>query len=493
MRKLRQKRCLFFALLCLLGGGLLLSSPSGSQETPPQNFVYSIQLNGDSINPVTAEYITNAIDKAEADGAAALLFKLDTPGGLLNSTRTIVKRILSSDVPVIVYIAPSGSRAGSAGVFITYASHIAAMAPSTNIGAAHPVQMGGGSKKNKEDGLWDSFKELTKDSEEAKDGGKEEEDKESEKGEKAAGEGEAKEEIVADEDPMSSKILQDTVAFVKSLAKKRGRNIEWAVQSVTKSASITADEALELNVVELIATSDRQLLEKIDGRQVMVLDEEITLQTKDAEIREILMDARQKLFNILADPNVAYILMMLGFYGLLYEVTHPGFGVPGVVGLIFLILAFFSMQTLPTNYAGLALVILGLVLFIAEAYVPGLGLLTLGGLICVILGSLLLFESAAPFMQLSLALILAFSLTTALITVFLVRLVLRVHSSKTISGKEGMINETGRAVKTFSKGEGKVFVHGEIWNAVSDEGIKKDDKIIVTEVNGMTVTVKKKT
>jgi len=488
MKKIFSGSRFWGALLCLLSGILFLSIPAQSQESPAkEKFIYSIQLNGDSINPATADYITGAVGQAETDGAEALLIELDTPGGLLTSMRQIVKRILASEVPVIVYVAPNGSRAGSAGVFITYAGHVAAMAPSTNIGAAHPVQIGigGGSRKGKDEGIWDSFKELTKEKEEKAEGP-------TDKG-SAVEKKEADEETVQDEDPMRTKILQDTVAFVKSLAELRGRNVEWAVQSVARSASITADEALQLHVVDLIAGSEQELLEKIDGRTVSVLGKDVVLQTKDARIRTIDMDARQQLFNILANPNVAYILMMLGFYGLLYEVTHPGFGVPGVMGLIFLILAFFSMQTLPTNYAGLALVILGMVLFIAEAFVPGLGLLTLGGLVSLILGSLMLFKSAAPFMQLSIALVLAFAVTTASITIFLVRLVIRVHRSKAISGKDGLIGEVGRAVKNFSAGEGKIFVHGERWNAVCDREIKKNEKVVVKAVDGMVLKVKKQT
>ncbi len=491
-----------FTYLSLMAAGVLLAAlPARLSAAVPT--VLEIQLEDDSINPVTAEYITRGIERAELEKAEALILKLDTPGGLLNSTRTIVKHILASDVPVIVYIAPSGARAGSAGVFITYASHVAAMAPSTNIGAAHPVNMGGG--KGKEKDLWDGIGDLidrAKAKKETKDGANGEDKAEAKKTEsknleekKVSGEKteSGEDELKPDTDPMSSKILQDTVAFIKSLARKRGRNVEWAVKSVTKSSSITADEALEVGAIDLIAVNETDLLDKIDGRVVDVNGTERALRTKGAVIERVGMDARQKFFNILADPNIAYILMILGFYGLMYEITHPGIGVPGVLGTIFLILAFFSMQTLPTNYAGVALVVLALLLFIAEAYVPGIGLLTLGGVVCMVLGSMLLFSSSDdPMMRVSMSLVLSFTLTTAAITIFLVRLAILAHSRKAVSGQEGLIGSRAEARTALVPGkEGKVFVHGELWNAESGEKISKGEKVIVTAIDGLTLTVEK--
>ena len=385
--------------------------------------------------------------------------------------------------PGHVYIAPGGSRAGSAGVFITYASHIAAMAPSTNIGAAHPVQMGGG-KPGKQRDIWDGLKELLEQ--------RARKDKKPIKEEPtpSTGKQDTSEEVVPDGDPMSSKILNDTVAFIKAIAKKRNRNIEWAVESVAKSSSVTETEAVELNVVEIIATSDRDLLNQLDGRTVILDSQERILKTKDANIQYIEMDARQKILNILANPNIAYILMILGFYGLMYEVTHPGIGVPGIMGTIFLILAFFSMQTLPTNYAGVALVFLGLILFVAEAFTPTFGLLTLGGLVSMILGSLLLFDTTVPIMKVSIALILSFTLTTAGITIFLVRAVIRAHRQKKRGGQAGIIGEKGEVYSPLEAGkEGKVFVHGELWNTIAKEDIAKSEKIVVEGIDGMTLTV----
>lgn len=478
---------LFFSLIFLGAGFFFAAAPT--IISAGSNKVIVIELNDDTINPVTAEYIIDSIDLAIEKGAECLIIRLDTPGGLLSSTRLIVKNLLRSSVPIVVYIAPSGSRAGSAGVFITYASHIAAMAPSTNIGAAHPVQMGG--QKPKKTGDWDELKELLQGLKEEKKEAQEKKDKKKtkDKVEKS----DAVDEIVADDDPMSSKILQDTVAFIKAIAKERGRNIEWAIESVVKSSSITNEEALEKGVIEIIATSDSDLLKKLDGRLVKINDREITLNTIDAQIEYVAMDARQKFFNVLANPNIAYFLMILGFYGLLYEITHPGIGVPGILGVIFLILAFYSMQTLPTNYAGLALMALGIALLIAEAYTPTFGILTFGGLVCLVLGSMLLFESVDPIMRVSKSAIFGFSLSTAGITLFLVRSVIRAHQARKKGGKEGLLGESGEAKSNFGPGKkGKVFLLGENWNAKSEDEISKGDEIEVVQIKGLLLIVKRR-
>lgn len=459
----------------LFVAGLFLVLAATAQANP---IAYAIELNDDTINPVTSEYIAKSIEKAHADGAACLIIKLDTPGGLLSSTRSIVKKMMTAKVPVIVYISPSGSRAGSAGVFITYASHVAAMAPSTNIGAAHPVEMGGGKDKKEKSDYWDGFKEMIK--------SKEEKTPAAEKKSKEA------EESTPDDSPMSSKILQDTVAFIKALAQERNRNLEWGVKSVTKSSSITETEALKLGVVEFIAKDETELLEKIDGRKVKLPDGEATLKTKGAEVVKIEMTFRQRLLNVLANPNIAYIFLMLGFWGLLYEVTHPGIGVPGVLGAVFLILAFYSMQTLPTNYAGVALIIIGLLLIIGEALTPGFGLLLLGGIGCMVLGSIILFDSPIPLMRVSMSLIWSVTLATAGLSLFLVTLVMRTHKRQVSTGAEGLVGEQGEARSSFKSGQkGQVFVHGEIWRAVSDDNIRAGDPVSVVKVNGLTLKVKK--
>ena len=482
-------------ILCLAWAGFAFLFAANS-PLAYANIVHVIELNDVTINPVTADYIIHSIDEATKENAACLIIELDTPGGLLNSTRSIVKSILSAKIPVVVYIYPGGSRAGSAGVFITYASHVAAMAHSTNIGAAHPVQMGG--KKSEERNLWDALRDAIDaqrkkaEKEETKKDNQEKQNKTTGKEEKAKAEEPNSKPSDHDEDPMSSKILNDTVAFIKTMAKERGRNIEWAEMSVTESRSITEQEALEKGVIEIIADDEANLLEQLDGRVVKLSDREVTLQTKNASVKHIAMDFRRKFLNILADPNIAYIFFILGFYGLLFEVTHPGAALPGVLGTIFLILAFFSMQLLPTNYAGLALIILAIILFIAEAKAPGFGLFTLGGVACMIIGSMMLFDSTVPMMRVSMAIVLSFTLATAAITIFLVRLVILSHRRKAVSGKEGLADEKGYAYSDISpQKEGKVFVRGEIWNATAEEAIKKDDKITVVKVDGMTLLVRK--
>lgn len=465
-----------FIALCTTG--ILVCRPGEISSQEKQ--VCVIQIKDYSINPITADYIIKAIDTAYQDGAACLIIELDTPGGLLTSTRAIVKKIMSARVPVVVFIYPSGSRAGSAGVFITYASHIAAMAPSTNIGAAHPVSLGGRDRS-----LWDAVRDLIDTLSRKAERTDKDRITESERTQR---------EDVADDDVLVDKILNDSVAFLKAVAKERGRNINWAEQSIRESASITEEEALEAGVIELIARDVDELLDKLDGMRVKVDDQSVVLKTKDAAVQHREMDFRQRFLNVLANPNIAYILLLLGFYGLLFEVTHPGVGFPGVAGAICIILAFFSMQTLPTNYAGLALIVLAVILFIAEVRVPGFGLLTLGGVVCMILGSLILFESPDDIMRVSLALVLAFSLTTAGITIFLVGAVIRAHRKKVMSGKEGLAGEIGRAQTSIeSSKEGKVFVHGEIWNAVAQVPIKKGEKIRVVKVDGMNLIVERTT
>jgi membrane-bound serine protease (ClpP class) len=444
-----------------------------------------VTLKDDTINPVTADYIIKAIDLAETTQAPCVIIKLDTPGGLLNSTRSIVKRMLISKVPIVVYISPSGAHAGSAGVFITYASHIAAMAPSTNIGAAHPIQYGGGNKKETKD--WDELKDMIeqlKKNQEPKN--KKNEDTKKNDNDKTT-------EMKPDENALESKLLNDTVAFIKTIAEKRGRNVEWAVQSVVKSDSITEDEAVTKKVVELIAKDDMDLIKQLNGRSVQVDGQNIILKTDDAQPTYITMNKRQRLFNILANPDIAYMLLILGFYGLLYEITHPGVVMPGVLGAIFMILAFYSMQTLPVNYAGLALVFIGLGLLVGEIFTPGIGALAVGGIISLIIGSLLLFESVDPVMRVSIDVVISFAVIAGILSFILLRLVWRSKKSKILTGKEGILHETGEAANHFHKdGTGKVNIHGELWNAESDEAIAKGDKVRVLKVQGLTLTVKKK-
>lgn len=451
----------FFYLIPFVFSFIIFAFSSFSQDKK----IYSIALADEVINPVTAEYIEKAVTKAEEDGAECLIIDLDTPGGLLTSTRRIVKSIMNSKVPVVVYVSPSGARAGSAGVFITLAGNIAAMAPSTNIGAAHPVSL------QEKRSTSDAIEELAR----AISGQKEE------KGAKKK-----------PKEPMESKVLSDTIAWVKTIAEYRGRNETWAIKAVEESVSATEEQALNLRVINLIADDKADLLKKIDGWKVNLPQGESILRTKGVPVIQIPMNFRLRALSALAHPNIAYILLMLGFYGLLFEFTHPGAGFPGAAGAICLILAFFGLQVLPTNYAGVALIVMAIILFILEVKVTSYGLLTVGGLISLFFGSLILFASPYEFMRVSLPIVVSFVAATVLVAMFLVTLALRSHRRKISTGMEGLIGEKGE-VRNWSHNKGRIFVHGEIWEAVSDETLKKGQIIEVMRIEkGMKLFVKSK-
>lgn len=464
---MRHKILFFVLLIAAHLSGFVLSTPAvqAEQDTTP-TIVLFIRLNNEVINPVTAEYIISSIDHAEQIKALCLVLQLDTPGGLLESTRDVVKRILNSRVPIVVYVYPSGARAASAGVFITLASHIAAMAPSTNIGAAHPVSISGTpeppspSKPSKE-----------------KSPETQEPDKTTEKKETAPG------------DIMSEKIVNDAAAWIRAIAEYRQRNAAWAEEAVRKSLSLTETEALRLNVIDLIAESEEKLVAQINGREVQVLDKKIKLNTQKAVLQHLPMSKRQRLLSILANPNIAYLLLILGFYGLLFEITHPGGIFPGVAGAVCLILAAYALQMLPINYAGLILILIGLLLFVAEVKVTSYGLLTIGGLICLLLGSIMLIRAPQPFTGVSLGVILPVLLATLIIMLFLLWLVIKSHHRQVTTGKEGMIGKIGHVVVPLSP-TGKVFVHGEIWEAFADEPIAQNTPVQVIDVTGLKLKVK---
>jgi membrane-bound serine protease (ClpP class) len=390
-----------------------------------------------SINPATADYIHRGIKEARQQNAACLLIHLNTPGGLLKSTRVIVSDILQSEVPVVVYVSPGGAHAGSAGVFITLAAHVAAMAPGTNIGAAHPVSSGG---------EMDTI--------------------------------------------MSEKVTNDAVAFITSIARKRQRNVEWAVNSVRRSESISEAEALENNVVDLVAANVTELLEKIDGKEVVTEAGPTTLRTKGASVEYMEMGWVANLLNIISDPNVAYILFLLGLYGLMFELYSPGTILPGVIGGICIILALYAMHTLPVNYAGLALIVFAVILFLLEIKIVSHGLLGIGGVVSLFLGSLM-FRSEQDWGLggLSWSVIITAVVVTSLFFLFIVGLGLKAQRAKPATGLEGMIGETGEAVDELNP-NGMVRVHGELWNAQSQgEAIKPGQKIKVTGIRNLTLFV----
>jgi membrane-bound serine protease (ClpP class) len=388
------------------------------------------------INPVSAEYLHDAFRYAEEKQAQLLIIRLDTPGGLDTSMRLIIKEFTSSQVPVAVYVAPSGGRAASAGVFITLAAPIAAMAPGTNIGAAHPVAMGGG--------------EMDK--------------------------------------TMKEKVENDAVAYIKSIAEQRGRNVAWAEEAVRKSVSATEREALKLKIIDLIADDLTMLLEKLEGRQVTLGNQTVVLHTRDAPIVEFAMGWRLELLKALSDPNIAYVLMTIGMIGLLAELYNPGAILPGIVGAISLIMAFYSLQSLPVNYAGVLLLLLGLVMFILEVSVTSYGLLAIGGVISMTLGSLMLMKTDAPFLQISWAVILPVVGAAAAATLLMVGMGLRATQRPASTGREGMVGLIG-VVKSALTPQGQILVRGELWDAISDQPLQPGEQAEVLGIEGLKLHV----
>lgn len=455
-----------------VGGAGVASSVQGKGDPPPGRTVYRLVVDG-PIHPASGELILDAIAEAERSDAQALLLVLDTPGGLLESTRGIVRGILRAQVPVIVYVAPAGARAGSAGVFITLAAHVAAMAPGTNIGAAHPVGLGG--------------RDITP-------------------GERRSpGPQGATDEEGEDADPSGSgdlerKVVNDAVAFIRSIAAERGRNVEWAERSVTESASITASDAVSEGVVDLLAADEEELLRAIDGRVVKVAGASRELHTGEARVVEIERGLRFQILDVIANPNVAFILMMLGMYGLFFELANPGAIAPGVIGAISLLLAFFALETLPVNHVGLLLMLLAAVLFLAEIKVVSHGILTIGGVVAFLLGATMLFESPDPALRVSWAVILPALLVTLAFFAYVVGAALRARRARPTTGREGIIGQTGTVRASLEArgpgagaGEfrGKVFVRGELWNAVCEEPLEAGEWVEVVSNEGLTLRVRR--
>jgi len=396
--------------------------------------VYVIKLS-DTISPGIADFVEKGIEQASREKAACLVIELDTPGGLVESMRDIVMAIYASDVPVVVYVSPSGARAASAGVMITMAADIAAMAPGTNIGAAHPVGTGG--------------KEI--------------------------------------EGAMSDKITNDMVAQAMSIAEKRGRNAEWAEKAVRESVSITENEALKENVIDLVAKDREDLFNQINGREVK---DKGVLKLDSVQVTIIEESLRTKILKTISDPNIAYILMMIGLAGLYFELSHPGAIFPGVIGGIAIILAFFAFQTLPVNYAGILLILLAIIFFIMEMKITSYGLLSIAGVVSLALGSLMLFDSDSPGLRLSWRVLLP---TLTIISGFFIAvagLVFKSQISRPRTGDTGLVGETGVVKKTLSP-EGKVFVHGELWNAMSADTIEEGTKVRVVNVANLVLEVER--
>ena len=424
-------------LISVLPFVLVVLGPAPARAAEP---VALIQIDG-VISPVTVRLVSMAIDRAQAEKAQALIIQLDTPGGLERSMRSIVQRELNAEVPVIVFVGPTGARAASAGVFITMAAHVAAMAPATNIGAAHPVAAGGGQM-----------------------------DKESAK-----------------------KIENDAAAFARTIATERGRNAEWAEKAVRASVSATEREAVKLKVVDLIAENVADLLVKIDGKTVKTVKGPVTLRTADAPIKKVEIGFRDRFLTIITDPNIAYILMMIGMLGLFFELSNPGVILPGVLGGISLILAFFAFQTLPINYAGVLLILFGVLLLIAEIKVVSQGVLSIGGIVSMLLGSIMLFDAPEAGIRVSWWVILPTVGTTAAFFAFAVTAGVRALFQKPTTGYSGLIGQVAVARSPLDPA-GEVFVQGERWRAVAEGGaVAEGAPVKVTGIDGLTLKVTKAT
>ena len=422
-------------MLCLLSffcfQGALLFSPTPAFSAATEIFI--IELEG-PINPGTANYVVRGLENAASMGAALAVIRLDTPGGLASSMRTIVKAILNSPIPVVVYVGPRGAGAASAGVMVTVAGHVAAMARGTNIGAAHPVTAGG--------------KDI---------GG-----------------------------TMSEKVVNDMASYSRGIAEQKGKNGQWVEKAIRESVSITAEEALEKKVVDLVVEDMDDLLKSLDGRVIDMPSGKTTLKTAGLKRVHYKPNFRDKILKVISDPNIAYILMMIGLAGLYFELSHPGAIFPGVIGAISLILAFFSFQTLPVNYAGVILMLLGIIFFIAEVKVASYGILSVGGLIALTLGSLMLFED----MQVSLELMLPTILLVGGFFVMVAGIAFRALRTKPTGGADGLMGEIG-VVEKLIEPEGMVFVHGEYWRAFSNERLEPEERVEVIGIEGLLLKVRK--
>ncbi|MFO7981233.1 MAG: nodulation protein NfeD [Candidatus Aminicenantes bacterium] len=423
-----MKKSLFFLLSIIISANFSYSS------------ILTITVDA-PIHPVTSEYITKSIHKAEIENASLLILKLNTPGGLDTSMREIIEKILNSKVPVVTFVSPSGARAASAGFFIAVSSDVFVMAPGTNTGAAHPVgvSMTGQSM----------------------------------------------------DETMAEKVTHDAASYIKSIAEKRGRNISMAEDAVRKSLSYTEQEAHKGNLIDFIAKDEKEIIDTLEGKKIQRFDgTQITLSLKEEEIIDIPMTSRQKFLLTISNPNLAYILLMLGLLGLYFEFSNPGAILPGVLGGICLLVAIFSFQILPINYVGLLLILLAIGLFILEIKVQSYGILSVGGVIAMLIGSIMLINAPIPELRPSLTFIIPVALGISLIFIFLIFIAVRAHVKKVLTGKEGLVGEIGSALTRLNP-EGKVFVTGEIWNAESTEDIPKGSKVEVIEVmNNLKIKVK---
>jgi len=463
MMKIKPLHIVLF--LSLLPGLLSFFNTAYSDDTTKDNAKQTASRKAvfitidSAIGPATKDYFVRALAKAKASNASLFVIQMNTPGGLDSSMRDIIQAILASDIPVVTYVTPSGARAASAGTYILYASHIAAMAPATNLGAATPVQIGGASPPK----LPLDDKDKNKNDDE-------------------------KSQSAEHNDAMSRKVINDAVAYIQGLAELRGRNREWAEKAVREAVSLTASDALKQNVVDVVATDLADLFKQIHGKTVKTQHGVVVLDTENMIIESIEPDWRTQLLSIITDPNVAYILMLIGIYGLIFEFWNPGAVIPGTVGAICLLLALFAFQTLPINYAGFALIILGIVFMVAEAFVPSFGALGIGGVAAFVIGSIILMDTDIPGFGVSLPLIAAIALVSSALFAFVLVFVYKARHRPVVSGQEELIGAIAEATQDFDQ-QGYVHLHGESWNAISEMPVNKGDKLKVIRRDGLTVYV----
>lgn len=435
--------------------------------------VVVLELRG-ALGVATADYIISGIEQAEATGAELVIIDMDTPGGLMAPMRDIIQAILNSSVPVATYVSPEGARADSAGTYILLASHIAAMAPTTHLGAATPVSLTGDNVTPEED---------TEDAEDATETEETTDDEEQPDADQDA-----------DPQPgtsMERKVLNDAIAYIRGLAERHGRNAEWAEDAVRDAATLTAKEALEQNVIEFIANDHTALLEMIDGHEVMIDGETVALETGSVVIEVYEANWRIKILSAIASPEIVLLLGMIGLYGLMYEGWNPGAIIPGVVGVICLLLAAYGLQVLPVNYAGLALIIVGLGLMTAEAFAPSFGALGLGGIAAFVFGAIMMFDSGIPGFGISLTFVITIAILAAMLVIWMVSFVLKLRRRGAVSGSDSIIGGVGTAMSDFS-GEGKIWLEGESWAARSQTPVTKDQEVVVKKMIGLTLEIEPK-
>ena len=448
-------------ILCI---SLLLSSFVCAQT------VWIVPLNG-AIGPATSDYISREIELAQGSGVSLVILKMDTPGGLDSAMRDIIRAITTSNVPVATGVGPSGARAASAGTYILLASHIAAMAEATNLGAATPVQLGGVSPtKPNDDSPADS-----------------------EKNDNTSSTPSENSEKVPAKTAMEKKVINDAKAYIKGLAKLHGRNAEWAEKAVSEAASLDSTEALTLNVIDYIAASPEELVNLANGKSVSLHNTKMVLTLDNPVFQQRQPDWRAEMLAVITNPNVAYILMLIGIYGLLLEFYNPGVGLPGVLGGICLLLAMYALQMMPVNYAGLGLLLLGIALMVAEGFSPSFGILGLGGTVAFILGSIFLMDSDLPGFQIALPLILGIAAVSALLIILTIGLLLRIRKKEVTTGTSTMPGKTATVTDNFVQGKGRVQLNGTLWSAINDttEALKVGDKVEIIQIHGLTLTVKR--